>query len=232
VGSNRPPALKFLNMKYLFIFSTVLVFFNSCTKEECQFAGAYLFEVPAELTPAQDTFQIGDTIHFVSTFSDEVYERKTDRFYKLENFRFYPELILREISESIADEAGLLNFKVLVDNKVNFTQFNYSSGSVSYIGEYNYEDGTYTLRYSIIPESPGFFHFAHSSVLFGLGDDQDFAGKCKKKHSETTVFLNEGADNNIHMLSDSPDPHYNEWMLAKPEDRFHQFGGYVFYVVE
>ena len=38
--------------------------------------------------------------------------------------------------------------------------------------------------------------------------------------------MNDGAENNIHMLLDSPDPHYRDWIMQKPEKRFHQFGGY------
>ena len=44
--------------------------------------------------------------------------------------------------------------------------------------------------------------------------------------------MNDGAENNIHMLLDSPDPRYRDWIMQKPEKRFHQFGGYCFYVKE
>ena len=40
----------------------------SCEKDKnCDFDGAYQFEIPATLSPALDTFQVGDTIHFKAT---------------------------------------------------------------------------------------------------------------------------------------------------------------------
>jgi len=218
-------------MKYSIIFPLFSILLNSCIKEECQINGGYYeFEIPATLTPAKDTFQIGDTITIISSFSDEVYERKTDKYYKLENFRFYPELRIREISVSPANEAAVSNFEVLIDTATNFHRIDYSTGEVGYIGEYSYSNSRYELEYKLIPKASGFYHFSHLSVVFGLGENQSFEGKCSNLKDDAAVKLNDGADNNIELLHDSPDPHYNDWILQKPEDRFHKFGGYCFYV--
>lgn len=216
---------------YLFIFAVFLILFNSCVKKECRnFVGAYNFEIPATLSPARDTYQVGDTIKFISMFADQVYETKTDRYYKLTDFMFFPNLRIREISDTVWNEAALSSFEMIVNDSFNFSEFNYSDGAISYIGQYNYESGNYTLAYMLIPRAAGFFHFSHSCSLVKLGEDQDFDGKCKNISSDVVVKLNDGADNNIEMLNDSPDPHYNDWILQKPEERFHKFGGYCFYV--
>ena len=66
----------------------------------------------------------------------------------------------------------------------------------------------------------------------GIGQNQSFDGKCSGKDIEGISNLNNGADNNIELLLDSPDPNFNSWILEKPYQRFHKFGGYCFYVVE
>lgn len=207
--------------------------FVKCIKEECKInGGQYEFEIPASLSPLKDTFNVGDTIFFVSGFSENVFERETGRTYMLKDFKFYPRLRLREVSGVMANEGALLNFDVLVDTSTNFSQFNYSDGAIGYVGEYSYANSGYSLVYQLVPKEPGLYYFSYFSNVFNFGEGQDFEGKCSNLDIDAAVVLNDGADNNIHMLSDSPDPHYNNWILQKPEERFYKFGGYCFYVKE
>ena len=74
--------------------------------------------------------------------------------------------------------------------------------------------------------------YLEQTVFPDSDQSQEFEGKCQRIEIGSAVKLNEGTDNNIDMLNDSPDPHYNDWMLQKPEQRFHRFGGYCFYVKE
>jgi len=216
----------------IILFSSIMLI-TSCTKKECRFPGAYKFTIPVELSPIKEVYNIGDTISITSMFSDRLYEEKTDREYDLVNFKFYPAMRLREISDSIADEAGALYFDIAINDEFNFNQFNYSDGAIGYIGDYNYENNSYKLNYKIIPQSSGLFHFSHLTALTTLGHDQEFEGKCRNVDvGDSVVELNNGASNNFHLVNESPDPHYNEWMLGNPEARFHKHGGYCFRVVE
>jgi len=228
-------ALKFLNMKYIVTFLGLLSLFCGCeTNKDCDFPGQYQFELPITLSPAKDKFKVGDTIFINSTFPDEVYERQTERRYHLEDFRFYPGMGVVEISGDTSNEAALQIFDVLIDSETDFDLINYSNGVVAYIGEYSYSGNEYDLSFQLVPKEAGLFYFSLASAIYFYEDNQSFAGKCKEKGIDAIGYVNNGngADNNIHLLSDSPDSHYNEWMLAKPEDRFHHFGGYCFYVEE
>ncbi len=214
----------------------MLVFFlQSCIKKECQIAGVtYEFEIPATFSPARDTFYVGDTITVASVFSNEVYERETDKWYRLKNFKFYPDMWVREISDTIVNNAALNDFEVIVDSIFNFGKAIFNDGSVSYYGNYNYEIDTekYSLVYKLVPLKTGFYYFSHALLIGQFGEHQNFEGKCKNLEVDAAVNLNEGADNNIDMLRDSPDSYFNNWILIKPEDRFYKFGGYCFYVKE
>ena len=75
---------------------------------------------------------------------------------------------------------------------------------------------------------------SHSTNLIFSSYEQDFEGICssKKGYFDSDFKMNDGNENNIHMLSSSPIEHFKTWMLNSPDDRFHRFGGYCFYVKE
>jgi hypothetical protein len=219
-------------MKYFIPLLLLSILFSSCVKKKCRIDGGfYNFEIPVTLSPAKDTFNIGDTITIISTFTDEVYERKTDRTYILDNFKFFPETSVQKI-DTIGKIDDFSQFDVIVSQNYNYKFFNYSDGSTTLVGKYNYKNNTYELEYKIITKKKGLYLFKHASTLFPSGENQDFDGKCSRLRSEGFVNINNGSDNNIHMLSDSPDPHFNDWILQKPQQRFHDGGGYAFYVKE
>jgi len=217
-------------MRYLLII-IIITLLSSCGRN-CSVPGSYVFEIPIILSPAQETYQIGDTIRITSFFSDEVYERKTGIHYNLIDFKFYPEMQMREISDTTANEAALSDFEVLIPSEYDFQEYIYGSGSVAYSGEYKYENGNYELSYKIIPQSKGLFYFSFISSLATIDEYQDFEDKCPGESSSARAQLNDSADNNIHLLNESLDPFYNEWRLADPDGRFHRYASYCFRVVE
>lgn len=205
-----------------------------CLREECKdVPGGYTFEVQATLQPAIDTMTIGDTISLVSCFSNRIFEQKTQEYYLLENFEFFPSVAVYKIDEMPVDEDGLADFEILISSEYNFSYQRFSSGASGLVGEYTYndEDKEYSLKFQLLAASEGLYY-----LEYGISPDlknQDFPGKCNNIGISTgTVLLNHGQDNNISFLENSPDPHYSSWILQNPTDRFYKFGGYCFYVVE
>ena len=214
---------------------TILLFCWGCRKEcrDADFGGAYQFVIPATLSPAKDTFRVGDTIHISSVFSNEVYERQTEAFYKLENWRFYPTTRLDKIDKVDSNfvQDGLADFEYIIPVQYDYDRFDYGSGSIGLLGEYQYQSGQYSLEFKLIPQQPGLYYFTQFAAQ-GIDDEQDFPGRCPRVTSDTNVELNGGEGNNIEFLQSSPDVYYNERILARPQDNFHDAGGYCFYVVE
>lgn len=206
----------------------------SCTKKKCQFGGAYQFEIPVTLSPTKETYKIGDTISINSRFSDQVYEAVTDQFYSLADFRFRPTFEANEISDSIINNAALNNFEIIIDTvQYNLTEFIYSSGSVTYNGEYLYQNGEYLLTYKLIPKITGLYEFAQASLGGDLLENQDFPEKCKNKTINIrTILNNRTSNNNIHLAKDSPNEWYNTRIFHKPKERFTYLGKFIFYVEE
>ena len=162
-----------------------------------------------------------------------MFERQTQEYYKLEDWRFYPDTGIDQINsvDTPLIRDALLSFDVVVPEGFDYAIYNYISGDVGLVGQYKYENKMYSLKYDLIPRDTGLFYFFHGAVQ-SLDDDQDFPGRCPRVTSNTNVELNRGEGNNIEFLSASPDPHYNDWVLQRPQQRFHDNGGYCFYVVK
>jgi len=208
----------------------------SCEKDKnCDFDGAYQFEIPATLSPALDTFQVGDTIHFSSRFSDEVFELKTSQTYSLKSFDFYPITYVYRIDTNISSSGMLLksldSFTSLINPKFDYAEFIFNDGSTVLTGTYLYEQNEYVLEFDLITLKEGLYTLQHGSRL-ATQEGQTFPNKCKDSRIEAIVNLNNNSSNNIDLLLQSPDPHWNDWVLQKPNERYHKFGGYTFYVIE
>lgn len=209
----------------------VLVSSSSCERKDCGFGGPYLFEMKAELSPKQDTFKVGDTITVVSEFDDNVFERNTQTSYKLEDFPFYPIISFVEL-DTIPIFMSVRNFRFIFPSSFNFNIAYLDRGTSFVKGTYLYEKKDYKLQFKFIPRRAGLFGFGLGSTLQPLEGDQDFPGRCGKKESDAYVVLNNGEENNIQMLQFSADTAHANWLLEKPQQRFHDKGVYVFYVKE
>ncbi|MEO0779751.1 MAG: hypothetical protein AAF146_24545 [Bacteroidota bacterium] len=216
--------------KILFSLPVLLFFFVACDKKNCPTEGeGYIFNLPVSLSPTKDTFAIGDTITVISQFSSSVYEQKTEQRYLLEDFLFYPILEMTRIDILPSSFRIEDYFDIILFPSSNYHLQTFSDGSQALLGHYGYENNTYTIEYQLITKTPGLFILRQGHDL-SKTPEQDFEGKCKNLGIDVAAVVNGGGDNNIHMLQDSPDPHFNEWILIDPDFRFHDVGGYCFYV--
>ncbi|MEN0006095.1 MAG: hypothetical protein AAF798_18230 [Bacteroidota bacterium] len=217
---------------FLVMFLLAAITSNSgCIKEECSVGGGYEFVVPATLSPALRTYRIGDTITIRSAFEHDVYELKTERTYRLENFRFFPSTEIKKIDEDPIQNS-LSPFEIIVAPTFDYEILTFSSGNQALVGEYNYNGTFYTLEYQLIPKQTGLFYL-EQGISTDLDEDQGFEAKCNNVDiSVGKVSMNNDADNNIDLFNDIPDTEFGAWILGRPEWNFQWFGGYVIEVVE
>lgn len=217
-------------MKNLTILCIVFsLFMAACIRKECRdIPGGYHFVLPVAITPILDTFRIGDTILIRSTFSNQVYEMNTARYYELINFRFDLSLTAVQLDTIDGDENGIQSFQVLENTDFEFRQ--YSNGVSAYVGQYEYDNGNYSTELRIIPEKAGLFVVSLAALM--IDENQRFAGKCNGIGSSAVMAHENPEQMNIEFLTESPDPHYSEWTLQRPQERFYDAGGYCFYVAE
>ena len=162
----------------------------------------YQFELPVVITPALDTFSIGDTISIVSEFSDRVFERNTGDSILLENFEFFPVLGLKKIDSLVTPAIG--NFEVINDIPEVF-EANTVLGN--FFCEYNYVNRIYTIRFKLIPLEEGIFSFEIGSPLPIINHGQDFPGRCSGERITANFIIN-NRENNYGLFQYTNDPYY------------------------
>jgi len=196
----------------------------------CDVIGSHEFLIPSTLTPARDTFSVGDTIFFSSIFEDRVYDRGLGEHVVLSDYKFNPGIFLNRL-DTVEQVCALNDFLILFDSQYEYNINRGESGE--YIrSEYLYNNGSYQLEFRIVPRKKGLYLFSYTfSLNFPV---QEFEGMCPNLRGWLDSYsdLNGTADNNIEFLELSPNSHYNDWILLKPEDRFHSKGGYCFFVKE
>ena len=220
---------------YVYFIASLLVLLHySCKDPLCEEYESYLtyvFEIPVSIAPAKDTLRIGDTLSVHIEFDAMTYDRLTDQRYDLSNLPFDATFFIKEISEEF-DRDGLDFFELLVPNNLDINRFLFQSSDGSVL-EFDYlqEDGKFSISFQLIAEQKGLFTTSFGESL-EYSCQPDFPGKCRTREYSFWLETNDGGENNLNFLSNSPHNAFSKRILGNPEKRFHKFGGYAFYVVE
>ena len=184
----------------LIVLFMIAILSFSCYKD-CRIPGPYQFQLPVTLSPAKDTFHIGDTISVASSFPEELFELQTEEFFTLDDFKFYPKTYLikwiTQADTTINDWSALSEFDVLIDSIYPYDHFYFSSGNIALTGQFRHVNNTYDLKYQLIPKETGLYFFTQDSHLSRFTETQDFPGKCD---GEETVFLILFGDDDIGIV--------------------------------
>lgn len=220
----------------LILFALLAVFLlGACLSKECREnspkGGNYQFVIPATLSPAKDTFRIGDTIMITSVFDDMVYERVTQDYYQLIDWELLFDIHIYNLNiaqDRLAADA-IVDFDTLVVRGHNNGFFPSFTGHIGFLANHEYQDGEYALIYGMVPRKAGLYFLLHNGIN---RSEQPFSGRCAGRgyDSDVKVELNGGIDNNVDFLLEG-DSAYQAF-LNNPQAQFHDWGGYCFYVVE
>ena len=207
------------------IFTTILLF--SACNPECDKTIEYKFQIPMTLTPAQDTFSIGDTIWIHSSFSEEMLDLNSNKSYALEDFNFYTIFNFAQIDINPFGHANTHFEIIILDGEATLIPRSNSS-SIIEIG-YNYEDKIYKANFGFIPKQNGLFHFVADSQIAFWGFDREIdLSPCKNERVEFIYKMNDGIDNNYEHIALSPD----SLIRTTTKEIYDEYAQYGFYVVE
>jgi hypothetical protein len=209
---------------FLIVFSAFTIC-TSCVSERCDIPGGYHWHLPIKIHPMQDTFRMGDTLYVSSIFDHWVFDQHGGDEYNLVDYSFYPSIGFTS--------KGDTNFKDFPQPEVEFHSITNDLSPMEdnlVYTNFVYEEGTYSLRYKLVLQDTGLFMLSHGASLIGYKGAQDFPGRCGRERASANMVLEHADSANIHMLEDSPDSHYNDWILQKPQQRFHDGAGFAFYV--
>jgi len=225
-----------LKIRNIYFVLLLFIVITSCErfKEDCDFVnGYYEFILPFELSPAQETYHIGDTITISSTVSNPVFERKTGNYYTLDDFKFFLITDIYFMDTVAVDYFNADFFEVYVDTADYYRITRYSNGMSDISGQYLFKQNTYSLNFKLIPKKKGHFLLIQGSNISIFGKNQQFEGKCKHLFDDAKVYMNNRSDNNSHLLNEADNDYYKEYLVGdRLNTQYKDFGGYCFKIID
>lgn len=218
--------------KYFPLFTLVLVSLTCTKQENCP----RYFQIPAQIIPETVEYRIGDTITISSNFDKNVIGYNSNQNaisspFDMSGIQWRPIFTVFKL-DTIVNPANP-KYSVITDffDIISDTPVTDGiSGSILFT-EHNFDGDRFNLVIKIIPKSSGLFACQLSSQNHGgVTGQQDFPGKCRGNGFGVWVEMNNGAENNVDLLSEAIHPHWNDWVWQKSDDRFHRHGGYCFRV--
>ena len=219
-------------MKYLFfIFGIITLSCNSCDplniEERCK--RDYSFSIPVILSPALDTFQIGDTIHISMEFPINMEDKTSGEFFDMSEFNFNTEIGIAKIdtNPAIGGDSFVEYFEKV--GKLNFVSL--TGGGTAIFIEFEKNTTNFLFSCDIILKEEGLFALGYSS--FFVDEFLEIIDEsCKTKSITIDYELTPkggSEDANFEFLQQySLDLRHKNYSI----EEFNFFGGYVFYVIE
>ncbi len=210
-----------INFSLLICVSSVIVFTGGCSScKDCPSALEY--HLPISLTPQQDTFSIGDTLHLSIRIPKDLTDKQGGIKNTFENFDFKLKIVGYRYDEPHEFSTRIFNITTQIGyDSVSYYSFfdEYGLRPVYNGSEYIYE-GTLTLKESgVFAVYPG----------TGYNDDTNRAeihGECDMLTIYFYSDTNNGQNNNVELVS----PYNGNSTFW--ENQFKLSGGYAFVVRE
>lgn len=217
-------------MKYTFIISLFIsIFFFTCEKRNKRCA--FDFVIPVEVIPYSEEYRIGDTIMIKSKFSTLVWEEDLMEYINMDGVNWNPATKIFNM-----DTVGIVKADIKQDFDFIYNpayDYNFFGSNKNIRGQYNIKNDSFDLEIKLIARKKGLFVLAHYCDIESLGIIEDHEAKCGGQDGYDSINnMNNGKDNNFHLLFESPEWHFNTFITSKADIRFHKAGRFCFRVVE
>ena len=205
------------------------MFNTSCIKHE-QKPCPTDFRVYGEVTPYDSVYKIGDTLTLKCDYHYMVYEINTKNYYNLKGVSnieaslwiYNLDTICEELDSRITDFID-----IIPNNDFNYYTQTFSSGHIALYSNIILDGDTFRNEVKVVFKYKGLFMLTYGSS--SIENKYNFEGKCSSRGFNLFTRLNPGMDNNIELLAQSPDSHFNDWLLKQHTDRFYD-GGFAYKV--
>jgi hypothetical protein len=217
-------------MKYITAITiSSLVLLTSCISEKkCKDTTGngvlgFTFEIPYSLTPAKDTFKVGDTLWIESTFSNQMYNQDNDKTYSVIDFNF--KLFCNILDLKTNPVLPLQSYKILnPDGSLDNSSAN-NGGDI--IMNYVTSNGNYFWKRGIVLSQQGLFAYGLSTDL-GFKKLQSQSPpqritECDDEYIQLSIKRMNG-NSNHYLLQDAADPNVKQWSAEQFK------GSFAFYV--
>lgn len=207
-----------------------------CDRADCP---RYI-QIPASFIPKIAEFHVGDTINIVSKFHREEVlafdsEQNEIGFVDVSGFNWRPATTI--FRTDTLGQVGITTvhkyFKFIDNPEYDYKLSIFSEEFSIFEGKYNEKNDSFDLSYKFIACKEGTYFLRQVSHTSNV-EEQHFTDKCPGLNVDVWVNMNSiinYPENNIELLTESPDPHYNTDILANPKSQFYHFGGFCFKVL-
>ena len=234
-------------MKYIILITFYILLQGSSFEkiENC----AQDFYLPVTVIPEKSNYKIGDTITISSKFSkfvtgyryDGGKENRVDEF-NMSTIKWYPYTDFYKIDTFRGKNLSPYSkispyFDIKIDTIYKYAVFNYSNDASGLVGQYLYNNDSFSLQYRIIPILEGTYMICSKSLLFpgnNILGKQTYTGDCFSGSTSSFIAymtVNENRDNNFDLLLESPDCLYNDY-FHRSRQNFQEFGCYCIIVIK
>jgi len=191
------------------------------------------FQVPGKSIPYAKSYHLGDTLTLQSFYHYMIYEKRTNKYYNMKELDIESGLNIRSLDTTDASyNQDLIKYVDFIPNK-NYEYYiqKFSSGNVVLYSNIILDEDTFRNEIKIVFKKKGIFLLGYGPS--SLMNRMDFEGK-SWRCSDFNLFtiMNAGMDNNIDLLKESPDEHFNTWILQSPEDRFYRGASFAYRVID
>lgn len=183
----------------------------------------YEFEIPFTVSPAKDTFSIGDTITIESNFGDSLFNHLTKKYYQIGDLDFFIFIYIADLKTD--PMIGSLNYDIFP--VTGLTDEDPSSFGKEFFMKHEYKDFQHRYKVKIVMREKGYFGFSPSSYisLEKLSQSGQHITDCENEVVGLFYNTNNG-DGNFYMKQFAADHHVIEWK----NENIRKSGWYFFYV--
>ena len=208
-----------MNKIKLFLLIILAVSISCKKSEDCPTD----FVVYGTVLPYAETYNVGDTLTLETKYSYMIYERNTQQYYDMKGLNIEAILYILKVDTLYNNDykEGVLKYvEIVKNNNFNYYIQNFSSGGSELFSNILFNNDNFYNKIKIILRKKGLYMLTYGPST--PQNDFDFEGKCNSRDFDLYTRLNKGLDNNIDLLKLSPDEHFNNWTLYKPDERFYR----------
>ncbi len=185
----------------------------------------YEFEIPFTISPAKDTFAIGDTITIMSNFGDSLYNHLSQKYYQIGDFDFLISIYINDLKTD--PMIGTKNYSVFP--VIGTTKEELSSIGKQFFIKHEYKENNHRYTAKIILQEAGYFVFSPQSFIsvYKLSDLEQHITDCEYESVNLTYNTNHSIDNNLYMNQFAADNDIRNWTYENIK-----MGGFYFFYVK
>lgn len=187
------------------------------------FGTGYEFEIPFTISPAKDTFAIGDTITIESNFGDSLFSHLSKKYYQIGDFDFLISIYFDDLKTNPL--IGTTAYDVFPITGIS--REDPSSFGKQFFMKHEYKDAKHRYKVKIVMREKGYYNFAPGSFISDFKLDQLGQHITSCEHESVDLFFNtNGGDGNAFMRQFAADDNVRAWKEAD----LPKSGYYFFYV--